>query len=784
MSLRPNKRKVSERKDHAVDTFSQAWGTSTQWKSSTPRLHRAPPTIIAGSAYHQPPINPRPKPPLHLNKPLPPLPPEARLLMPPTKSPLRSLPPLAEHPAFRDLPVASKERQKCPHCAQPLPNNDKTLELSSANVVDSSRHSSTTSSVIPWDGRRNLLLSPRTGQQNRSSDGAIDVSGRPLMLDRGCQTLPAPDLPKQAVPPAPPQPAAKQMTAPSRPSPSPMRGMFQRTSSEGNRASSPSRPPPSKRIFQRTSLEEGKRTPLWSPRMLFKAGDHIDYFAQATLEETSDRDEHASSKFVAHLMNLKPDTRASPSERPTFRRKLTKTDHTESAGTTGTYESRSSPKKERPSILREKTASGEPRVQPPKASPAETVKLRPRLQSPNSAPTVLINSPKQTDVTSTPSTPSRPLPLPLQKLAFGHTQAISNRRRQSRSDSSNGLASPLRQELRRNDSISDPPTPTSFKINRCRPGRSSSRDLNHIFANLGPEALEEEEEFKEYFMYQPPYVSQRPDPYIAALQAEHNVPDHLAGSPLCPMHPKHKTGGLGVCPYHGRRASDSIMGDDIDTPTSIHSNPRRPSLSAAAEERLETRRASRTSIRRNSIMPVSIPDDIRELRRRSTAEGSNGMSSHRSSAQSLPDSLRSALDDDDDVVTPTLKPGRQNSWAVAIDDGAVRGFGFQPPSPDPSLPLVKSPSALARERRAAEGEDERTPMRHRHWTEDARGVPGHTEVQGYITVGSSSSSSSSKRPKVHRGVSGRDTKKGNILSKGGRVGIVMDSADSVPRFRM
>jgi len=183
-------------------------------------------------------------------------------------------------------------------------------------------------------------------------------------------------------------------------------------------------------------------------------------------------------------------------------------------------------------------------------------------------------------------------------------------------------------------------------------------------------------------------------------------------------------------------------------------------------------------------MPVSIPDEILELRRCSTADGSNGMSSHRSSAQSLRDSLRSALDDDDDVVTPTLKPGRQNSWAVAIDDGAVRGFGFQPPSPDPSLPLLKSPSALARERRAAEGEDESVPMRHRHWMEDARGVPGHTEVQGYVTVGSSSSSSSSKRPKVHRGVSGRDTKKGNILSKGGRVGIVMDSADSVPRFRM
>jgi len=778
MSFRPNKRKAPEQQNYASDTFSQARGTSTQWKSSTPRLHHAP-TIAAGLAYHQSPTRPKPKPPLNLNKPLPPLPPEARLLMPPTKSPLRPLPPLSEHPALRDPMSASIHQQRCPHCAHPLADNDVVIQLGSASAMDNSRHTSTTSSVVPSGRRRNLLLMPRKGQQNRSSDGAIDVSGRALMVDRGCQTSPPPPEPSKHVAPSPPSTsAAKQMATPSRPTH--IRGMFQRTSSEGKRAPSPSRPSPSKRMFQRTSSDDGKRTPLWSPRTLFKTDDHIDYFAQGTLDEASEPDDHASSKFVAHLKTLKFDARPSPSERPALRRKLTKADHTDSADTTGTYEPRNSPKKERPSMLRKKTASGEPTVQLSKASPAESEKVRPRLQSPNSAPTVLVKSPKQTDAPPSPSTPSRPLPLPLQKLAFGHAQSSSNRRRQSRSDSSNGPASPLRQELRRNDSFSDPPTPTSFKINRCRPGRSPSRDLNHIFANLGPEALEEEEEHREYFMYQPPYVSQRPDPYIAALQAEHNVPDHLAGSPLCPMHPKHKTGGLGVCPYHGRRPSDSIMTDDLDTPTSIHSDPRRPSLSAATEERLETRRASRTSTRRNSAVPISLPDEIRELRRRSTAESTNGTSSHRSSAQSLPDSLRSALDDDDDIATPTLKPGRQNSWAAGIDDGAVRGFGFQPPSPDPSLPLVKTPSALAREQRSAEGEDVRVPMRHRHWMEDARGVPGHTEVQEYVTMGSSS-----KRSKVYRGASGRDTKKGStLMSKGGRVGIVMDSADSVPRFRM
>ena len=33
---------------------------------------------------------------------------------------------------------------------------------------------------------------------------------------------------------------------------------------------------------------------------------------------------------------------------------------------------------------------------------------------------------------------------------------------------------------------------------------------------------------------------------------ELNVPDHLPGSPLCPKHPKHKSGGRGICVYHGR----------------------------------------------------------------------------------------------------------------------------------------------------------------------------------------------------------------------------------------
>lgn len=34
-----------------------------------------------------------------------------------------------------------------------------------------------------------------------------------------------------------------------------------------------------------------------------------------------------------------------------------------------------------------------------------------------------------------------------------------------------------------------------------------------------------------------------------------DVPDHLPNSPLCPLHPKNKSGGTGICVYHGRRRS-------------------------------------------------------------------------------------------------------------------------------------------------------------------------------------------------------------------------------------
>lgn len=39
---------------------------------------------------------------------------------------------------------------------------------------------------------------------------------------------------------------------------------------------------------------------------------------------------------------------------------------------------------------------------------------------------------------------------------------------------------------------------------------------------------------------------------------ELNLPEHLPNSPLCPKNPNHKSGGAGICPYHGRRRSNNL----------------------------------------------------------------------------------------------------------------------------------------------------------------------------------------------------------------------------------
>ncbi|KAM3561104.1 hypothetical protein ARSEF4850_003377 [Beauveria asiatica] len=42
---------------------------------------------------------------------------------------------------------------------------------------------------------------------------------------------------------------------------------------------------------------------------------------------------------------------------------------------------------------------------------------------------------------------------------------------------------------------------------------------------------------------------------------EFDVPEHLPNSPMCPANVRHKSGGSGLCVYHGRRRALSTAGD-------------------------------------------------------------------------------------------------------------------------------------------------------------------------------------------------------------------------------
>jgi hypothetical protein len=51
---------------------------------------------------------------------------------------------------------------------------------------------------------------------------------------------------------------------------------------------------------------------------------------------------------------------------------------------------------------------------------------------------------------------------------------------------------------------------------------------------------------------------------LAPSSFEFDLPEHLPSSPMCPANKKHKSGGTGVCVYHGRRKK-SVMPAKEDT---------------------------------------------------------------------------------------------------------------------------------------------------------------------------------------------------------------------------
>ena len=51
------------------------------------------------------------------------------------------------------------------------------------------------------------------------------------------------------------------------------------------------------------------------------------------------------------------------------------------------------------------------------------------------------------------------------------------------------------------------------------------------------------------------------DEDFVGLMFDYDVPDHLPGSPLCPLDARHKYGGNSICPLHGRK-KDAIAAKD------------------------------------------------------------------------------------------------------------------------------------------------------------------------------------------------------------------------------
>jgi len=323
--------------------------------------------------------------------------------------------------------------------------------------------------------------------------------------------------------------------------------------------------------------------------------------------------------------------------------------------------------------------------------------------------------------------------------------------------------------------------PASFKINRPRAINLAPRD--QPFARpTGLVSPQEVEEAANLFFARNAYLVDQPDEFGNRVRAEQNVPEHLAGSPLCPMHPKHKSGGWGVCPYHGRRksATESTSNDD-----------RRPS--GSSNKSLPSSRHEQ---------PRKLPLETAEARRVG-AESQNKYYDHRKSAldDSEGDHKRSS-NASNYVDRPRL--GRQTSWGAAIDDGAVRGFGFSPspPSSLPATPPTPATTELARNRSVIYN----TVVKHLQIHEDETDGLSHTgykhEEQRLASAKHSpfpspqaleeppsppppqEESRATRNASSRRGRGRTTTVKPDVIARGDRIAVVMNSSDSVYRLGM
>lgn len=84
-------------------------------------------------------------------------------------------------------------------------------------------------------------------------------------------------------------------------------------------------------------------------------------------------------------------------------------------------------------------------------------------------------------------------------------------------------------------------------------GRSSPRYSINWSGNAG--------HGREWWEQKPQRAIRRDMAHVAAF--EFDIPEHLPASPLCPANAKHKSGGTGLCVYHGRRRAKSTLRDEM-----------------------------------------------------------------------------------------------------------------------------------------------------------------------------------------------------------------------------
>ncbi|KAI1103134.1 hypothetical protein F4804DRAFT_333633 [Jackrogersella minutella] len=84
-------------------------------------------------------------------------------------------------------------------------------------------------------------------------------------------------------------------------------------------------------------------------------------------------------------------------------------------------------------------------------------------------------------------------------------------------------------------------------------GRQSEQEKDK-----GREKRDSGKEWWEVPVAVPRYEAITPNPF------EFDLPEHLPNSPMCPANKRHKSGGTGVCVYHGRRKRSEILADIKD----------------------------------------------------------------------------------------------------------------------------------------------------------------------------------------------------------------------------